>query len=100
MKVKIGKPRRKTTFFQLYFNAPLNAAAGNTALYQVQQVVSQGKRGQKLQAVKVKSAVLGASGESVMLTLGSYRTNQPLQLKATGLTGENGASVAAFETRL
>jgi hypothetical protein len=50
--------------------------------------------------VKVKSAVLDASGGAVMLTLSSYRMNKPLQLTVTGLTGVNGTPVAPVETRL
>jgi hypothetical protein len=101
VRVKLGKPTRRTTAFQLDFDAPLDAATtGSTALYQVQQVVGRGKRGEKPRVVKVKSAVLGASGESVTLTLGGHLTNKPLRLTATGLTGADGAPVAPIETGL
>ena len=62
--------------------------------------MSQEKRVHKLQVVKVKLAVLDASGETVTLTLGSHMTSKPLQLSVTGLTGASGAVVAPIETRL
>ena len=91
MKVK----KKKVLEFVLTFNGALRSA---NAPYQVTQPGRTKKSAPK--HVGVTSMTLGPGGTSVILTLGSYTAAKPLTLMASGLTGANGAAVAAFVTGL
>jgi hypothetical protein len=98
---KSGKQHKKMTLYQLHFSGPLNpTVAQNTVLYEVEQVVSQGKKGVKMRPITVKSAVYSAANNSVTLTLGMHVNNKPLKLSAAGLQGTNGTTVAPIESDL
>jgi len=93
-----GKGKHKKTIgFELVFSSALDAGtAGNVAHYLVTQP---GKKG-KTTVIKVKTATYNPANDSVALTLGTFKTNKPLQLTATGLTYAGGTPVAQVVTEL
>jgi len=87
-----GKGKHKKIIgFTLVFSSALDAGtAGNGAHYLVTQP---GKKG-KTTVIKVKTATDTPANDSVALTLGTFKTNKPVQLTATGLTYAGGTALA------
>jgi hypothetical protein len=93
MTVKVKK--KNTLEFVLTFNAAIGSP-------NAQYVVTQPGRTKKSapKHVGVTSMTLGPGGTSVILTVASSAGSKALTLMASGLTGANGAAVAAFTTGL
>ena len=96
-RIVMGRGRnKKVVGFMLNFTGPLSADAQSLAHYHVTQIVRRGR----MTMVPVLAATNNPGSNSVSLTLGGHQKNKPLQLSATGLTGANGAAVAAIVTTL
>jgi hypothetical protein len=81
---------------EFLFSSPINATvAQSVGDYQVSQL-----RGNRFRALPVLSAGYNSSNNSVLITVGGFKSNKPAQATITGLVGANGAAIPAIQTGL